>query len=880
MATLSKSWIPIAKHTFLLLLLFLVVSTKGIAQSDVLSTKITPSEPELNLSSLVEILDEKYDIILSFNASLIDEDELRQVTIKEHRLDDLLNKLIDPTPYKLLSSGKRVTIVFVAADSDKERIKGSVFDRETGEPLIGVVVLNKTNGAGTFSNDFGYYSIPAQSGYNDLIYSYLGYDLYAIDSISSGLQNVYLSSRNKFDPVIILDHVSDSYDFNTSAYILDVGNESMDRYLTHNEDLGGLVRAHPHIQSGNEAQIGYVVHGGSPDQNLVLLDGIPVLEPGHTLGLGSIFISESLRDARLMTDGIPSRYGGRLSSILDTRLKMGNKNKFHGYIEGSLSELQAQLDGPIKKDKTTINIAARKSIYDLYLPQNISRFTTYDDISIDYHDFVVKAVHRFNTTNNIEAVFYDGDDRFYIAKEEDSDIGTESFYLQNSNVVKWGNTLGGLRFNNTVNNKIHLSSSISFSRFAHSSRGDYRFIHSDIDTLYANNNFRLKSDSRIKKTLADFNADYYHSTMHKFRIGVGWDRTDMSPSITQDLSQTGSIDTLPRTNYIFNTVNAYIEDIMQPSTKVLIYAGLRVSVYQHDHSLQYYQPRLKVTFTPNSRFSTSISYDHTVQFDHQIVNSGLGLPSDLWVPSTGSIRPEYSHLIAFDQDITWDKKWRLSSHAYYRYINHILDYSLPANIFFLDLNNSNEPVLTDSDAWKDNVVSGDGYAYGVGMQLRYEDERFAFSGSYHYGRQLRRFPSVLDGGWFYGSYDRPHDINIGANYKINSHHSIGLQFIHASGNRFSLALDGFDSVSGIELVSGLDRNNYRYPYFQRLNLYGRYHKPLGKGTFYVNYGIANVLNRFNAYYVYIYTNPLNDNRELRKLSLFPFIPKLSLGFKF
>ena len=649
-------------------------------------------------------------------------------------------------------------------------------------------------------------------------------------------------------------------------------------------DLLFNLRTNPGVQSGNEGQSGLLVRGGSVDQNLYLLDGVPLYEVSHTAGFSSMFIDETIKNAELIKNGFPARYGGRLSSVVDIQLKDGHNKEYKGNIQASLPGLKGHLEGPLFGESTTFNIGGRKSYFDQYLPDLLKDVIDFDDIGLSYYDLVGKLTHRFTPSLKASLSFYDGGDEIFINRSNYEIDGESSFSTTNRDQLGWGSSTYNFNLTNILNDKLLLNLNIGSVRYNYNARGTYSFeaVDGDLPSLQE---VDVVSKSEILDYIFGVNFDYYYNDQHRLKFGANYLRHRYNPGVRQSREiNNGVIDSfIDVDNFIFaDETSFYLEDTYTPNEELQFYAGLHLASFStNGTNYRSFQPRLNVVYSPTDNDRISGSYTKMTQFVHLLINSGIGLPSDLWVPSTAEIEPQHSDQISISYSRLLGYGFELGLEGYIKWMSNLVDFNQPANLFFTVVNGNEPPILREPEDWESNTVSGDGFARGVELSLARRKGKFTGWFSYSLALSTRTFVSLNEGETFPYRYDRRHDMNVGLMYKVNRNLSLSTNFVAGNGNAFSLALEGFDSIFGLTLLNSDDRNNYRYPFFHHLDVQLNYNHLFKNSTaLEVSFGLYNVYNRKNAYYIYIVNNNLRTDPVAHKTSIFPILPNLSVNYIF
>lgn len=872
-------------NIWLILLSFLFCFKISAQDEQLLERSIALDFPENTLLGHVDNLFVQEGIVLAFNSSRVDLTEVISLPREPISLKEIVERLFYQNNIRLLASPNKVTITFLdERASEVLTINGYISDKETGEALIGASIVEVNTNGSTFSNESGFYSLTIPAVNNEVAIHYLGYKPFVLKNVINSALNISLEFDNQIDQITISGSVADNF-------LLGSGSEKIDLRLTKNfqstsgdNDLIRAARISSKVQSGNEGQVGIYVRGGSPDQNLILFDGIPLYEVSHTAGFSSIFIEESIKDVDFISNGFPARYGGRLSSVMNVRLKEGNQSGINGSAKISLPALKAHLEGPLFSPKTTFNISGRVSFIDRYINELIGDLVSFDNIDLDYYDVVGKITHRFTPTSKLSFSYYDGNDnlglfRVNAIQNENDDL----FETTSDNGVSWGSTVWNLNFTNVVTDKLQLAFNVGGINYANDSEALFsiRSVVSDLETIQE---LVIKTHSEIKDQMVGLNLDYYMNDKHRIKIGGSWIRHEYNPALIGNDTITNDVNTMifSEDNLIqADELSFYVEDTYIPHKNWQIYGGLHFSGFNIG-ATQYRntQPRFSTVYSPDSLNRFTVSYSNMVQYVHLLVNPGIGIPSDFWVPSTENVQPESAHQVSFGYSRKLGKSVEMSLGGYVKAIDQVLEYSEPTDLFSKFVNADIPPKFKANPDWEESVITGESNSYGLEFEIRKPVGKVTGWLTYALSKTTRQFEDINDNEEFPYKYDRRHDINAGLEYKFNRNCSISANYTFGTGNAFSLALEGFQSPFGIVLINNGDRNNLRFPSFSHLDFQFNYEREIAGGNLIFNLGLYNAYNRKNAYYIYVYSSPITQDYVTYKTSLFPILPNMSLGYSF
>ncbi len=823
------------------------------------------------------------NISLSFNSSRVDLNEVIVLPKEPLTLEELTRLLFYNSTLKLTPSKNKVLITFLNDKVDPLiRIRGYLRDKESGEAIVGATILELNTFSSTFSAESGFFSLSIPRDSSRVRFSYLGYESMYMDSFIDTDIEVLMNFDNELTEIIIKESISDNYLLGSGGRKIDLSLTEGFQSTAGGNDLLQAVKVNAGVQSGNEGNPGLFVRGGSQDQNLVLLEGVPLYEVNHAAGLSSIFIEESIRNIEFIKNGFPARYGGRLSSVLNVKLKDGNNSGVHGTVSASLPTVKAHLEGPILNSKTTFNLSGRISYIDTYFDDVVGDLINYD-IDIGYSDVLAKMTHHFSPSRKLSFSYFKGRDNLNLFRDlSDENTNNDIFRTTSDINMNWDSQMWNLNLSNIVNDKLQLSMNLGGVDYRYTSRGSYSF-NSVVNNLGSSAEFELTSVSQIEDILANVNFDYYLSDKHVMKFGAGWIYHRYNPIINSSQMITGQAQTVSTNNSLINAdeLSSYIEDTYSPNQNWEFYAGLHLARFNVGSS-QYSnsQPRLSAIFKPGNKDRLTLSYTQMVQYVHLLVNPGIGISSNLWVPSTDELKPESADQLSLSYSRKLGKGLYFTMGGYYKRMQNLLEYQLAVDLFLIGSTNQPSIILQEDNDWRNHVVEGGSTSRGFEIQIEKNIGTWTGWAAYTLAKTDRSFEDIDNGAPFSYKFDRRNDINVGIKYKINNSCSISSNWVYGSGNFFSLAIEEIRSDFGVLTTSG-PRNNYQQEPFHHLDFQFNYEKKYDKSSkFFLHVGLYNVYNRKNPFFIYIYESPTIGRTEARKTSLFPILPNLNVGYAF
>ena len=772
--------------------------------------------------------------------------------------------------------------------AQKYTINGYIKDASSGESLIGANIFEKNTLSGTSSNTYGFYSLtlPASDSLT-ILYSYVGYGAQAVQLAltQDTTINIELTDNAQLDEVVVTATEMDKIQEVTQMSTVSVPIEqikSLPAFLGEVDVLKTL-QLLPGVQSGNEGTSGLYVRGGGPDQNLILLDGVPVYNASHLFGFFSVFNADAINNVQLIKGGFPARYGGRLSSVIDINMKEGNTQEFHG--EGSIGLIGAKLtlEGPIIKDKTSFIVSGRRTWIDL-LARPLIKSQTGGEVTTGYYfyDLNAKVNHRFSNRDRLYLSAYLGNDQFYARYQyEEAERGT-TLNDRDEAGLEWGNITSALRWNHTFTPKLFSNLSLTYSRYHFDLFNEYRYEYlSDTSNQKLTDQGLLKYISGIEDLGAKLDMDYIPSPRHFVRFGGNVIRHTFRPgalNVKYD-DQVGSdqLDTLLGARNTYATeFAAYVEDDIEITQRLKLNAGAHFSgFYVNQELYTSLQPRLAARYLLSDKISLKASYARMAQFIHLLTNSGIGLPTDLWVPATDRIRPQNAQQWALGAAREWGNGYEVSLEGYYKTMDNLIEYREGAS--FIDVNSD----------WQDKVTVGDGRSYGGELLIQKKEGRTTGWLGYTLSWTDRQFDELNFGKRFPYKYDRRHDVSLAVVHNWKENVEVSFAWVFGTGNAVTLPQEiysGAPQRSGSSFYSSDvyyygERNSFRMRAFHRLDASITFNKKTRWGERSWVFGVYNAYSRRNPFYIDLEQNYSSPN-QFRQYSLFPIIPSISYRFNF
>lgn len=742
-------------------------------------------------------------------------------------------------------------------------ISGYVTEKKSGERLIGATVYIPEKGIGTTTNAYGFYSLTFVPDNFNLHASYVGYIPYNSSFTAKENMSVNIEMETVKDmKEVVVTGKKDAIHERTQMSAIDLPIQtikSLPAFLGE-VDVMKAIQLLPGVQAGNEGSSGIYVRGGGPDQNLILLDGVPVYNASHLFGFFSVFNADAIRSVELVKGGFPARYGGRLSSVVDINMKEGNKNKLHG--EGGIGLIASRLtlEGPIQKGKSSFMISGRRTYYDIlakpFIKGNVKG-------GYYFYDLNGKVNFKLGNKDHLYISGYFGNDKFYAKQKQNLAEGINSSFNTN---LKWGNITAVSRWNHQFNSKLFGNLTAYYSQ--------YNFlVSSQTKSTFGvgNEEYLLKYTSGIDDKAVKYDFDYIPHPNHYIKTGVGYVYHTYKPGAQQTKIEGLGMKqdtTIATKNINAGEIDAYIEDDIKISNALKANIGVHWTGFNVQNKFYHaIQPRLALRYLISDKLSAKASFVQMNQFIHLLTNSSIGLPTDLWVPATGNIPVQKSYQGAAGLAYTHATGMEISVEGYYKTMDNVLEYKEGASFF------------NTSSNWEDKVEIGKGKSYGAELFVQKKKGRFTGMMGYTLSWSKRQFDNLNDGKEFPYRYDRRHDFKIAGIYELAKNIEVSAEWIYGTGNAITLPIGYYNGPDGNTVQVFGERNGYRMPSYHRADVSIKFSKQRKNWERAWVISAYNVYNRYNPFYIYSTTNN-QGNAVFKQMSLFPIIPSISYQFRF
>jgi len=777
-------------------------------------------------------------------------------------------------------------LIGTAVFSQKYTISGSLRDASNGEDLIGARILVKEKpGIGALTNVYGFYSLTLEKGSYTLIYQSIGFEPQEIQIELNDNVVKDLELKPKSKVLNTVEVTGEKLDENISSAEMGVDKikvKDVDAVpvLFGEKDIMKTMQLLPGVKSAGEGNAGFYVRGGGADQNLILLDGAPVYNASHLLGFFSVFNSDALKDVKLYKGAAPAQFGGRLSSVMDIKMKEGNAKKLS--VSGGLGLISSRLtiEAPIVKNKGSFIVSGRRTYVDVFLPLMKNKNEGLSKSTLFFYDFNAKANYRITDKDRVFVSGYFGRDVFGFA---------EQFKFN------WGNATATARWNHIFSKKLFSNTSMIFSNYNY--KISFGSPGSEIQIGSQIQDYNLKQDFNYylnNKNTLSFGGNVIHHTFKPGEIDTGED----IPFVLNDITKRYSLESA-----------LYLSNEQKIKNRITLIYGLRYSnftqigpgdiyTYNIDGDVTdttYYSnnekvasfnglsPRFAFNYLLDEKSSIKAGFSRTYQYLHLLSNSTASTPTDVWIPSSNNVKPEIAnqYTIGYFRNFK-DNLIEMSTEVYYKSMINSIDYRDGAEV-------------TLNPTVEGELLYGIGRAYGVEFLVKKRRGKLTGWVSYTLSKTEKLFDQINQGSWFPAKQDRRHDISIVAIYKLNDRLTFSGTWVYYTGNAVTFPTAKYQ-IGGQLVDYYSERNGYRMPNYHRLDLgitlnnknYKTAVDPETGKEIQVkkrfesswNFSVYNAYSRQNAYSISFQENEDTGKTEAVQLSLFKLIPSISYNFKF
>ncbi|WP_374464694.1 TonB-dependent receptor domain-containing protein [Chryseobacterium sp.] len=748
-------------------------------------------------------------------------------------------------------------------------VSGTVKDKKNGELLIGVSVkVSEDPAINVVANEYGFYSLSLPEGNYTLVISNPGYkdfeqQIKVDQNIKLDLPLIPQETETKTIDEVVVTAIKKDKNLTSAqmgAETLNIKSIEKLPVLFGEKDMMKTIQLLPGIKSNGEGSSGFSVRGGATDQNLILLDEAPVYNASHLLGFFSTFNNDALKDASIIKGNSPAQYGGRLSSVLDVKMKDGNNKDYN--VNGGIGLISSRLsvEGPIQKEKSSFIVSGRRTYADLFLKTS----KDYKDNKLYFYDLNLKANYQINENNRIYLSGYFGRDVLGLGDTFNTD---------------WGNTTATLRWNSIISSKLFSNTSFIYSNY------DYKISLKNDDTV-----FDLNSKIRDWNLKQDFT--WFAGNKHSVKFGLQSIYHTLTPSSASGTTVSSFV-----RNPRYSWENAvYINDDYKATEKLTINYGARLSMFsvlggdtfntyengvltdsrflekgKFGKTYVNLEPRISANYRINEVSSVKGGYSRNTQNLHLLSNSNSGNPTDQWIGSSYTVKPEIADQISLGYSRNFNNNnYELNAEVYYKDMKNQIDFKNGAQIGF----------DTGADV-ESELLFGKGRAYGLELIAKKKSGKLTGWISYTLSKTERKINGINNNEWYNARMDKTHDLSIVATYQLNPKWSFSGLFVYSTGNAVTFPTGKYE-LNGQTIFQYSNRNADRMPAYHRMDLSATYEPSSNKrfrGSW--TFGIYNLYGRENAYTINFEDNPDRPGTtRAMQTSLFRWVPNITYNFKF
>ena len=833
----------------------------------------------INLEQLVSFSKSK----LSLSKAL---KELSKTTEIDHRLNG--TKLILYPTKKAGSKGKTT-------------VSGYVYDKASGESLIGATIFNETAKSGTVTNSFGFYSLSAKLPSFKIRISYVGYLDTIIDIDATQELNIKLALADQ--ELGEVEIVESRYQ-ETQMSTVTLSSEEIKKlpnFLGEPDALKALTLM-PGVSSGNDNSGGFYVRGGGPDQNLLLLDGANIYNSSHAFDLFSTFNADAIKNIDLIKGGFPARYGGRLSSVIDVRLRDGNNDHLTWEIGLGYLLTSATVEGPLIKDKASFLVSGRRTFIDAFSPliNNASNDGPDDEFAqkIAFSDISAKVHYKISPKDHFFLSGYNSGDLFGVKESSTNKEDPNAIFYDDIEVsLGWANRVLSGRWNHQFSDKLFLNTTATYSNFDIGISIDYKEGATINGETFESGYFN-EFTSKIRDYGLQAQFDFFPNAKHTMKFGAMSTYHRFTPGATvYQLSSTATegIDTLFGNRQLASIEsNLFFEDEIKFTPRLKANLGVHMaSLLVEDEFYPSIQPRISTSYAVSNHWRLKASYAEMSQFIHLLTNSTIGIPLDLWVPATADAPPMRSRQVALGSSWTGGKKrYEFSLESYYKTMTNLITYK--EGVRFTDV----------QTPWEEKIITnGDGEAYGLEVFLKKSGGKTTGWLGYTLSYTHRQFEEINDGALYPYKYDRRHDASVVLMHEFNDKISISSSWIYATGNAVTFPRGSYLGINTLPELSDATythstfksleydgKNSIRFPSYHRMDVGINFIKKKKRGVRTWNLSVYNTYMRKNPFIIFLLSDGKyqssyaslveGENPQLWQISAFWIVPSITYNFKF
>lgn len=906
-----------ARVTLVVMMMIFVLSglqaqTNGVDET----RKVTLNMQKASVREILDEIQKQAGVTFSYESSLLSGLPKTTFRADDEALENCLTRLFANLPVVYKMTGR---IVVLKRKPKQVTVSGFVRDKRSAESLIGASVYESGSRVGTASNNFGFFSLTLPGGDITIRASYIGYTgrLYNLTDLERDtVLTIELEPSASLQEVVVTGQSTSKQSvLSTQMGALEINQQTIRStpVMFGEADIIKTLQLTPGVSSGTEGTAGMYVRGGNVDENLFLIDGNPVYQINHIGGIFSAFNPEAISGMDFFKSGFPSRYGGRLSSVVDVHMKEGNMKEYHGSATLGLISGNLNFEGPIVKDRTSFNISLRRTWLDVLSAPALAianKITKKDGIRTRaryaFHDLNLKVNHIFNDRSRMYFSLYNGND---VLKGGSTDYPSDFYsdvksYNYDTDVsLRWGNIMATTGWTYVFNNRLFGKFSGVFTRY----HSKLRSTELDIEGKEGESGYSERfSENSTNTGIMDLGVrtsfDYLPVHSHHIRFGGDYLVHRFRPEYNRSSSFDKSQDFISNINKEYandllwgHEAGVFAEDDWTLLPSVRINAGVRFSLFNvQGKTYTGVEPRVSLRWLLADNLSFKASYSRMNQYVHLISNSFISLPTDAWMPVTRKLKPLLSDQVSAGFYYDLNKTYSFSVEGYYKTMENLLEYRDGHTFTPSYLN------------WEDKLTAGDGRAYGAEFMVRKETGRTTGWIGYGLSWADRKFDELNLGERYPARFDNRHKLNIVVMHKISPKVEISAAWSYASGNHVTLSLENYMENGSLNYVHGngydlpytgswgIDyyegRNNYQLPAYHRLDLGIKIYRPKKKGRMGIwTVSIYNVYSRMNPFMIHKTDKEVRDPSSsygykvvpvFKTVGIMPIIPSVSCTYKF
>lgn len=772
-----------------------------------------------------------------------------------------------------------IILLPISSFSQHYTISGYITEKKSGETLIGASVYDNISKKGAITNTYGFYSLTLPKNTVQLTYSTTGFKKkeIAFTLNKDTTINIAFEDNLELKELVVSANIAETGVRGSQMSTINIPISQIKSMpaMMGEVDVIKALQMLPGVQSGTEGSSGMYVRGGGPDENLMLLDGVPVYNANHLMGFFSVFNADAIKNVTLYKGSFPARFGSRLSSVIDITSNDGNDKQIHGNASIGLLSSKLSIEGPIIKEKTTFSLSGRRSYIDLLTKPLMSSYQSGEDSKTSFgyyfYDVNAKLTHKINDKHRLFVSFYNGNDvistGYNYSNSDNSNTNMDMDW-------NWGNTIGALRWNWRIAPKLFCNTTLNYTSYLSNIK---IAMNSDAGTM------GMGYKSGIEDQTARIDLDYNPNVYNEIKIGGEYTYHTFKPDVTSFEAALTGFDTTVvngNNNVYPHEVNFYIEDNVTLNKYIKGNIGLHYSnFYVQQKAYQSLEPRVSARFMLNSNLSLKVAYCEMSQYVHLLASNSISLPTDLWVPVTKRVEPMKAKQFSAGVFYKLPANTELSVEGYYKKMDNLIEYKEGESLF-----SENGSI---AEGWEEKIEIGQGYSYG--MEILFEKSVGQTTGwvGYTLAWANRQFDNISFGNVFPAKYDRRHDISVTISHKFSKKFDVAANWIFGTGTTATLGTQLFNAPTnlgginyGQQYTYYENRNNFRMPNSHRLDLSVNFHKKLKWAERTWNISIFNVYNHKNAFIIFTDYDSETKQNQLKQLSILPILPSVSYSLKF